>query len=198
MRRIIIMLTHILLIMGIGIAAAQDPGPDRAETAKKRMEALAKGNAELPALTRPGVTDEHGLVDPMLPVGPGLIMEKATRAKYEEALRVYYDYTMEGLNHRSDVFEWQLFSARLIFVTVVLLVAFGIYFAAVQFHVGLRRKASPETGEKESTAPAVTKISASLEGVQVTSPVLGVIILVISLAFFYMYLVFVYPIENVF
>jgi len=31
----------------------------------------------------------------------------------------------------------------------------------------------------------------------VSSPVLGVIILVISLAFFYLYLVFVYPIKEI-
>jgi hypothetical protein len=35
-------------------------------------------------------------------------------------------------------------------------------------------------------------------GIKVSSPVLGVVILVISLAFFYFYLVYVYPIENIF
>jgi len=38
----------------------------------------------------------------------------------------------------------------------------------------------------------------SSKSIQVKSQVLGVIILVISLAFFYLYLVYVYPLENVF
>ena len=79
-------------------------------------------------------------------------------------------------------------TSKIIFVTVLVLVASGIYFAAVQFHVGLHGKKKMET----------TEIVANLEGVKVSSPVLGVIILVISLAFFYCYLVFVYPIVDIF
>jgi hypothetical protein len=37
----------------------------------------------------------------------------------------------------------------------------------------------------------------STAGLKVSSPVLGVIILVISLAFFYLYLVYVYPISEI-
>ena len=44
----------------------------------------------------------------------------------------------------------------------------------------------------------VTSFSASATGISVSSPVLGVIILVISLAFFYLYLVYVYPISELF
>ena len=46
--------------------------------------------------------------------------------------------------------------------------------------------------------PEETELSLSLREVKVRSPVLGVIILTISLAFFYLYLVHVYPIRNVF
>ena len=44
----------------------------------------------------------------------------------------------------------------------------------------------------------VTELEASVKGIKVSSPVLGVIILVISLLFFYLYLAFVYPIQEVF
>jgi hypothetical protein len=80
-----------------------------------------------------------------------------------------------------------------IFVVVLLLVLAGIYFAAIQFHAGLRRRDAADPAHPEET-----ELSLSLKEVKVRSPVLGVIILTISLAFFYLYLVHVYPIRNVF
>jgi hypothetical protein len=115
-----------------------------------------------------------------------------TNAAYQEALQAYFAYRKAGYEHRLGVFEWQSLSTKIIFFVVLLLVLAGIVFAAIQFHAGLR-------GRGEGDAPAEeTEISLSLREVKVRSPVLGVIILTISLAFFYLYLVHVYPIRNVF
>jgi len=120
-------------------------------------------------------------------------MDPVTHGRYQEALRAYYSYRLEGYVHRQRTFAWQLFSSRVIFWAVLALVVSGIYFAAVQFHVGLRR------GGSAAQQPSVaTLIEASPGGIKVSSPVLGVLILVISLAFFYLYLVFVYPIHEIF
>ena len=133
--------------------------------------------------------------EPTMPVGPPeFLSDPATNEKYLAALREYYTYRIEGLQHRSDVFEWQLFSSKLIFVAVLALVLAGIYFAAVQFHTGLVRKGKANVAESEER----TELVASVKGVKVSSPVLGVVILVISLAFFYLYLVYVYPIQEIF
>ncbi|MGH6921170.1 MAG: hypothetical protein ACREJ0_26130, partial [Geminicoccaceae bacterium] len=102
----------------------------------------------------------------------------------------YYAYRKAGYEHRLGVFAWQSLSTKIIFVVVLLLVLAGIYFAAIQFHAGLRRR--------DGADPAETELSLSLSEVKVRSPVLGVIILTISLAFFYLYLVHIYPIRNVF
>ena len=77
---------------------------------------------------------------------------------------------------------------------MLLLVFSGICFAAIQFHGTFRRK--DEIGAPNSHE--VSEFEASLKGVKVSSPVLGVVILVISMVFFYLDLLFVYPIENVF
>jgi hypothetical protein len=118
---------------------------------------------------------------------PGVVLEAC-----QAALSEYYVYRQHGLEHRQKVFAWQHRSSIAIFVVVVLLVFAGIYFAAVQFHHGLR--------QPRGFAPAalVTEVEASVKGIKVTSPVLGVIILVISLAFFYLYLAVVYPIKEIF
>ncbi len=120
--------------------------------------------------------------------------DSVTRAKQQAALRAYFDYRIQGFDHRLRVFEWQLLSSRIIFVVVILLVLAGVYLSGVQFRRGLRER-PPSDAPAESEA--VTEIEASMGGIKVSSSTLGVIILVISLAFFYLYLVFVYPIEEI-
>jgi hypothetical protein len=119
---------------------------------------------------------------------PEWLKDAATNQAFLDSAREYYAYKASGLRYRSRVFEWQLFSSRIIFATVILLVASGMVFAAIQFRVGLRRP---------SVAADATQIDLSAGAIKVSSPVLGVIILVISLAFFYLYLVYVYPISEI-
>jgi hypothetical protein len=116
-------------------------------------------------------------------------LEPTTREQYEAALRGYYTYRIEGYHHRQKVLEWQLEASKIIFTVVLLVVLAGVYFAAVQFHVGLNHR---------SKEAAATEIDASLKGIRVSSHVLGVIILALSLAFFYCYLTYVYPVTETF
>ncbi len=118
---------------------------------------------------------------------PEWLKDTATNQAFLDSAREYYAYKASGLRYRSRVFEWQLFSSRIIFATVILLVASGIMFAAIQFRAGLKQPAAPDA----------TQIDLSAGSIKVSSPVLGVIILVISLAFFYLYLVYVYPISEI-
>ncbi len=182
-----------------GNTADQEEGTqsERAKRNVERLERLRKGEVELGkdgnkrAVSQP----DAGLDDPMMPEAPSAFLsDPSTQAKYLAALQEYYGYRIAGLQHRRAVFKWQLFSAKVLFVVVQVLVCAGIYFAAVQFHRGLGRKSGPRTGEGEER----TEFVASVKGIKVSSPVLGVVILVISLAFFYLYLVYVYPIEDIF
>jgi len=120
---------------------------------------------------------------------PPWLKDPATNQAFLRAMGEYYEYRATGLRHRRRVFEWQLTSSKVIFVTVLLLVSAGIAFAAIQFRAGLKR-AQPDGPD------AVTALDVSTTGIKVSSPILGVIILVISLAFFYLYLVYVYPISE--
>jgi len=86
------------------------------------------------------------------------------------------------LNHRENVLRWQHLSTKIILFVVLVLVGMGLYFAWVQFHSGSRDE-------------SVNELNISMDGIKVSSPVLGVIILTLSLAFFYLYLVHVYPIS---
>lgn len=95
----------------------------------------------------------------------------------------YYENLTRGLSHRQKVFDWQYTSSVIIFYVVIGIVLIGLYFSWMQFH-----RKDGEVGE--------TTMEASKEGFKVSSPVLGVIILLLSLAFFYLYLLHVYPISE--
>jgi hypothetical protein len=132
-----------------------------------------------------------GGADPMAPAAPPEWLKDAeTREAFLGAMREYYAYRTSGLQFRRRVFEWQHLSSRIIFMVVLMLVSSGVVFAALQFRVGLRRLGTDERG-------LAAEIELSPTGVKMSSPVLGVIILGLSLAFFYLYLVYVYPISEV-
>lgn len=110
--------------------------------------------------------------------------DSITRLKYLEAYRGYFDNNIRNYQHSQQVFKWQLTSSKLIFITVIILVMAGIVFSGLQF--------------KRGTSDSKTEFEFSRHGFKVSSSILGVIILVISLAFFYLYLVYVYPIQEIF
>lgn len=161
--------------------------------------------------TAQGATPTTALPEPPSEVA---MSDANTRTKYLLALQSYYEYRTKGYEYRSRVFEWQLHSSRTIFVIVLLLVGAGIYFAAVQFHVALStaKRGAKKTatkggegataeaanvGDKLGAAALSTQLEITAKGVIVNSSVMGVVILALSLAFFYLFLVYVYPIQNV-
>lgn len=131
---------------------------------------------------------------PTVPTGLSFdSMDEETRELYLATLREHYLYRASGYQHRREVFEWQLFSSKITFFVVIFLVLCGIYFSWVQFSLAMK-----QTAEGKAVEAKVTEVSATAEGIKVSSPVLGVIILTLSLAFFYLYLAHVYPIEEIF
>lgn len=136
-----------------------------------------------------GAEDSHPTMRPE-PV-PEQYLDEAGKEALQQSLQSYYEYRTQGFEHRQRVFEWQLLSSRVIFFVVIFLVITGVYFSWLQFKVDLQRE--KDGGQKSS--PSTVKASSG--GLEVSSPVLGVIILVISLLFFYLYLAHVYPIEEI-
>jgi hypothetical protein len=158
---------------------------------KEKLKELLKDSANVGVNGNNSITSASNFE--VIPPSPGKSgMDSATYQVYQQSLQKYYEYRIHGFMHRQRIFEWQYVSSKIIFIVVHILVIAGIYFAAVQFHSGL--KYSRRKGQLEET----TEFVFSWKSIEVKSPVLGVIILVISLVFFYLYLVYVYPIENVF
>ena len=84
---------------------------------------------------------------------------------------------------------------------VIVIVIFGLTFSAIQFYISMikakhsvMQKSQERIEPKGETDTTTLKISA--KGLEVNSSVLGIIILVLSLAFFYLYLIYVYPVTE--
>lgn len=183
-------LTLLVLALAASVAHAAGEGSEDSGSSdfqKKLEEAISSG-----VVTSAGALTDG--VDPARPDDPpAQVQDPETLEKYHHALRAYYDYRATGLEHRKAVFEWQLFSAKLIFCIVLIVVATGIVLAIMQFRAELKL-----VQEGKSATLSKSELEASSSGIKVSSSIVGIIILTLSLAFFYLYLVYVYPIEDIF
>ncbi|MDZ7741246.1 MAG: hypothetical protein U5Q03_05725 [Bacteroidota bacterium] len=84
------------------------------------------------------------------------------------------------------MFNWQYYSSIVILGVVLLIVLTGLLLPYLHFRHSLKTNDSSET-----------EISLGKSGFKVRSSIIGIIILVISVAFFYLYLAHVYEIEEV-
>lgn len=164
------------------------PSPPQQDSGKSVDEIITELQKDLSV--QPG---SLGVVPPPQLEEQSLLQDDTTRIAYLNAWRAYFSYRTFGYEHRKEVFRWQIFSSRVIFWAVHFLVLTGIVFSGIQFFKSVGRQ--DESGSPEDTR---TEIEATREGIKVSSPVLGVIILVLSLAFFYLYLAYVYPIHEKF
>ena len=120
-----------------------------------------------------------------------------------------YQYWESSYRHRKESFDWSLTASKIIFTVVLLLVLAGLVFAAIQFWIAfstVRQAADRESKALQAAAatsgprdpvPMSVELEISTAGLKVNSSVLGVIILLISMAFFYLYARYVYPIQDV-
>jgi len=176
----------LVLLLGFAInavASAGDPGPF---IEFLDSPAAAEVSQESDPESKKPVDEQEADGSEIIPdVWCGAISDEKTKLVCWDAYRASLNYYNVGLEHRSKVFKWQHTTTKAIFFVVLILVAIGVYFAWVQFRAG--------KGEMDRS-----ELEISLKGVKVNSSVLGVIILMISLVFFYLYLRYVYPISELF
>jgi hypothetical protein len=120
----------------------------------------------------------------------------------KDALRVRVsqaDYAVWENDFKRRTYENQLVQTRIIFAVVLVLVAAGLFFSWIQFqhsfHIRATRKRRGSHEAGGGTEPAGERIELGKSGIVIQSAYLGVIILAISMAFFFLYLKFVYPIS---
>jgi hypothetical protein len=138
-----------------------------------------------------------------------------TKAACEASAKAAFDHQVWLLQYRERAYEAHHRYTLWVFVLVCALVVLGMYLSLREFNLDSRRREaliaqltkrlkrlSGQKGQDSAAehgdggASTSTTLGIDATGVKVTSPVLGVIILVLSMGFFYLYLKTVYPINE--
>ncbi len=133
---------------------------------------------------------------------PAALAVQCTAAQAAELAyaKRYYEAQAQELELRRQAFEWHAFSTKVLFCCVIALTVMGLVLSWREFgkYYGTKRAAPtdavPTTATSASPPPSVFKVSA--QGLEVTSSLIGFLVLSVSLAFFYLYVVNVYPLHE--
>lgn len=105
--------------------------------------------------------------------------------------------------------EWHLLSTQLLFGVVIAIVLFGLFITYMQFRrdysdwekrpaqANSEKAAAEGAAEAQRPLAGATTLKLSPAGLEVTSQIVGLIVLALSLAFFFLYVKEVYPIREV-
>jgi hypothetical protein len=106
-------------------------------------------------------------------------------AKYREAFAAYYAYQEQMMNVSERLFRWQQRASEISMWVVFCVVAAGVAFSGVQLWASVS-KGGPQPK---------SKLELSAQRFRIQTSVVGLVVLIISLAFFYLFLVKVYEIN---
>lgn len=183
----------------------EDPSRKIKDTVTDKVHAttdLKDTNDQARQSLRTSVTQPE---EPEINISPNNMPDSAAQKAYSNALVAYYNalerknlvainafnqlkiYDTWALQNRKGLIQRQQNISIMIFVLVVIVVSTGLIFSALQFRIAMK-------GMKRKGLSPDTSFKASFTGVEVSSSILGVIILTLSLVFFYLYLTNVFPI----
>jgi hypothetical protein len=117
----------------------------------------------------------------------------------------YMNHYSSNLGFRRRVFEWQLLSSKFIFFIVMVVVLSGILFSGLQFYQSFKLTSKFTRMANSKNLEQIEKIidqeSSKIEvsptgGFSVTTSIVGLLVLGVSIGFFYLYLNHVYPINE--
>lgn len=113
-----------------------------------------------------------------------------------------------ALNNQEQAILNQQDKGGKIFILVVIVVCCGLIFSGIQFYIAMRGaleklkkgaatavQAKTANAGKDEGKPEQTTIKITLQGIEISSSIIGLIILAMSIAFFYLYLHQVFPIN---
>jgi hypothetical protein len=133
---------------------------------------------------------------------------KGSSVKDTMLIKAISRYNVFVFEHKMNAYRWQLISAKIIFFVVVLIVLTGLLLSYMQFKKSMRvynivsgntvadPKKQNEPQKESNNSELQTSLELSKEGVKISSAVIGLIILIVSVGFFYLYLQHVFGINS--
>lgn len=168
--------------------------------------AAAAGAADQPRVAIDFAAIAKDAASSAVPAGPGAAaLEPALVLKDQSD---YLDYVLWQRDYFRRGWEWHLRSTQALFAIVLGIVGFGLWITWQQFkrdYTGRRRvRRATKAGDDEAVPPvpeppppSAGSIKVGPAGLELTSQIVGLLVLAMSLAFFYFYVKEVYPMREV-
>ena len=171
----------IMLLLQPGQDSAQSSGTPKhvtrlADGASHQKDSSREHHGELSPAAQKAVAEASADAEAIPDTSPAITKAEE---EYDLARIEYQKWTLIDLRR---TYHWQNIASIIIFIVVIALVLAGVFFSWVQFRAA---------GFKNDP----TTMDGSLQGIKLTTSALGLLILAISMGFFYLYLVYVYPIN---
>ena len=170
--------------------AGQAPNPT--QTREVARQAVME-----PKQVAPGATPADA---PAAAKCPEELARQCREARAAELLyaRQYYESQGRDLELRQQAFEWHAFSTKALFWCVITITGVGLALSWREFgkyyEPRLRKQPGPPgAAEPAAEVPPQSVVKVGAQGLEVTSSLIGFLVLSVSLAFFYLYVVNVYP-----
>jgi hypothetical protein len=126
---------------------------------------------------------------------------KFSNAFQNKAEAVTFDHLQFTEKHQQRTFMWQYYSGIFLFIMVIAIVVMGLLLSFKQFQLTAEQvKYNLKTSREERVVIEngdSTSMEISQTGLKINTAVIGLAILFLSLAFFFLYLKYVYVIEVV-
>ena len=147
------------------------------------------------------------------PDSPNLDLESLTNSATEQVEnyssnleREQYEYEIWLIRYNKKIYEYQHTSSKVLLGISVIVLTCGLYFSYMQFKDRTKirnidvvnNNQNSENDEKllEKGDDSKTSLKIGAAGIEISSSIIGLLILCVSLAFFYLYISNIYPIEN--
>ncbi|MEO1527040.1 MAG: hypothetical protein AAFX06_16495 [Planctomycetota bacterium] len=210
--------TILYLVCAISVSAtlrgqevAENPNPEsksRFESIDALLDSAPNENKEKPIagqLVTPPSAGQR--------VTPPANMSKAVEEVYEKAVIAELRHLIWEMEHREKIYGWQHWAGIAVFLLAVGIVVAGMLMSWMQFRFAFsigqqdqtERKTDPASGEGEDKSKPRSKrwnpfsqthgFEMSPGSIKLSTSFVGVVILGMSLAFFYLYLKFVFEIS---
>jgi len=198
----------LLLVLSAGLAVAEPVKP-------------ASGHPSFEELLKLRAADPSALEKDEKELTPCSAWESSVREECLKAYAQYFQYEANVFTQRRRDFDFQLFSTKVILWMVVILVLAGVTFAGLQFWYALFKLPTHRVAQAGAALNAAVGVSAtsgetaarippdsisagdfssdievSMTGFKVKSSVLGLLLVLISMGFFFLYIRYVYPIVD--
>lgn len=120
-----------------------------------------------------------------IPLDSNITLSDRTVQMYDSSLTSFYKFKIIEFNRANKVLKWQYTSGKIIFWVVLFIVMSGLILSGIQFYYS----------SKSNFQQPYSEIKVGYSGIRLHTSVLGLLILIVSIAFFYLYLKHVYPVS---